>query len=221
MAFRPTNYDIEVWLRLENEGLLQKECNIYNGEGLLAEQYKTRVGIKPVGQPLYNAGGQLSVAAPALYRSFTYDEGGNRLADLPEIREWTVACEAAAQGSPIDDDGDVVVNISKSSSRYEEANAASVAVGSTVTLYSKQLIPDEIIYLRHIMVSGDNRAKFQVFVDGVLLATKRIWWTAWNEDFWFNTSNGGILYNNEELLEVRVTNLGDNAGSFESSIGVS
>lgn len=219
MAFDATRYDIETWLTLENNGLLQKECDVYTAEGLLAEQYKTRVLVKPVGQTIYNSGGKLSVAAPALWRSFTYDEAGNRLASLPEMREWTQACEDAANGSPVDDN-EVVVNISKSSVSYEPASVSSLAIGSTATLYSRQIQPDENRYLRHIMVSGDNRAKFQLFIDGVLLATKRTWWSNWNEDFWFNTANGGIIYRNEELIELRVTNFGSSAGEFEASIGM-
>jgi hypothetical protein len=219
LAFDATRYDIETWLTLENDGLLQKECDVYTAEGLLAEQYKTRVKVKPVGQTIYNSGGKLSVAAPALWRSFTYDEAGNKLASLPEMREWTQACEDAAQGV-VPDDGDSIVNISKSATQYEAFDVSSVPIGTTVSLATKQLQPDEYLFLRHVMVSGDCIAKFQVVIDGSVLATKRTWWTKWNEDFWFNSSNGGIIYQNEELIEVRVTNLGEYLGDFEASIGI-
>lgn len=219
MAFNPTKYDIEVWLRMETEGLLQKECNVFDDDGLLVQQFRTRVGVKPVGQPLYNAGGQISISAPALWRSFTYDEAGNRVANLPQMREWTQACEDAAQGF-YPDDGDAVINISKSSVKYEYGEVSSVPIGATVAVVSKQLVPDEYLFLRHVFAGGDCIAKFQVLVDGVPIGTKRTWWTKWDTDFWFNTSNGGIIYQNEELIEVRVTNFGEHLGDFEASIGI-
>ena len=134
------------------------------------------------------------------------------------MREWTQACEDAAQGF-FPDDGDTIINIPRSSTRYAESSVSSVPIGATVTVFSRQIQPDEYVILRHVIVSGDCIAKFQVFIDGQPLATKRTWWTKWNEDFWFNTDNGGIIYQNEELIEVRVTNFGEHLGDFEVSVG--
>ena len=219
MAFDPTKYDIESWLRMESEGLLQKECNVFDDDGLLVEQYRTRLIIVPVGTYAANNNGRISNNAPALYRRFTYDEAGNKVAGLPQMREWTQACEDAAQGF-YPDDGDTVINVSKSSVKYLYGEVSSVPVGATVTVFSKQLAPDEYIFLRHVFAGGDCIAKFQVLVNGVLIGTKRTWWTKWDTDFWFNTSNGGIIYQNEELIEVRVTNLGEHLGEFEVSVGI-
>lgn len=203
---------------MESEGLLQKVCNILDDDGLLVEQYKTRVLVTPVGTRQQD--GRLSVSAPSLWRRFTYDDAGNRVAEVPEVREWTQACEDAAQGS-FPDDGDNVINIAKSAVKYEYAEAASVPIGSTVTLYSKQLLPDEYLFLRHVSVGGDCIAKFQVVVNGTPIATKRTWWTRWDTDFWFNTSNGGIIYQNEELIQVVATNQSiDEMANFEVSVGL-
>jgi len=219
LAFKRENYDIETWLRLENEGLLQKECNLFDEDGLLVQQFKARINTRPVGNALFNAGGQISIAAPSLYRSFTYDDGGNALASLPDVKEWTQACEDAAQGS-LPSGGDGAINVSKSSTTYLYGEVSSVPVGNSVSVYTKQLLPDEFIYFRHVMVGGDCIAKFQVLVNGQPIATKRTWWTKWDTDFWFNTSNGGIIFQSEELIEVRATNLGENLANFEASIGI-
>ena len=217
MAFNPRDYGIEVWLRLEAEGILQKQCRNFDEDGLLVEEYRTRVQVKPVGNALFT--GKISVSAPSLYRSFTYDDAENAVASLPQMREWSQACEDAAQGA-YTDAGNSVISISKSSTKYSYAEVSSIPIGSTVSVYTRQLLPDEHIFLRHVIAGGDCIAKFQVLADGQPVATKRTWWTKWDTDFWFNTSNGGIIYQNEELLEVRVTNIGENLGDFEVSVGV-
>ena len=224
MAFDPRNYDLEEFLRLENGGMLQKICNVLDEDGYLVAQFKTRVTIVPIGFPIPGRGHQLSTSAPALYRSFNYDDEGNVIASLPEIREWDETCEALAQGADPDDPllpgGGVPSGLKVAKSTYEHASANAVAEGNTVSVLTKVLAPDERIYLRHVMFSGENRGKFQVFVNGAEISpAKYTWWTKWDGDFWFNTANGGILYEGEETIEVKVTNFGEGTANFESSLG--
>jgi len=221
LAFNQRDYDIEEWLRLEGANLLQKVCNVVDDDGFLVEQYKTRVYIVPVGKPIPYKSGQLSVSAPCLYRSFNYDDEGNQIASLPEMREWLQACEDAAQGANPDDPtfSGVPAGLKVAKSTYLEFEANSVPVGATVVLASITIPAEEAIYLRHVVFSGENRGKFQVFVNGSKLQTKRTWWTRWDGDMWFNTANGGILYESEETIEVKVTNLGVEPADFEASIG--
>jgi len=221
MAFDPRQHDIEEWLRLEDSNLLQKVCNILDVDGYLVGQYKTRVYIVPVGNQIPNNTYQLSVTAPSLFRSFNYDDEGNAIASLPEIREWTQACEDLAQGA---DPGDnpivgVPAGLKVANATYDYGLASSVPAGASVVVVSKQLLPGEAIYLRHVPISGDNRARFRVDVNGSPKQGKRLWWMAFNDDFWFNTANGGILYKDEELIRIVVTNLGVDVADFESSIG--
>jgi hypothetical protein len=224
LAFDPRKHDLEEFLRLENGGLLQKVCNVVDVDGYLVEQYKTRVVVVPIGYPIPNKGHQLSTSAPALYRSFNYDDEGNIIASLPEIREWDETCEALAQGADPDDpgfpDGGVPAGLKVAKSTYEHSEANAVAQGNTVTVATKTLAPDEAIYLRHVMYFGENRARFQVYVNGAKLSPpKYSTWTSWGGDFWFNTANGGILYEGEETIEVKVTNVGEGTANFEASIG--
>jgi hypothetical protein len=207
-------------MRQETEGVLQKVCNIYDTDGLLVEQYKTRVYTFPVGV-FSSFDGRPSVAAPALYRAFTYDDEGNAIASIPEIREWDQVCEDAAQGSiPGDTDpGGVPAGLKVSQSTYEYNESLAVSAGATATLATKTLLAGEEIYLRHVPFGGENRGKFQVLVNGSVLQTKRTWWTRWDGDFWFHTANGGILLDNEAVIEVKVTNNGNTPCNYETAIG--
>lgn len=221
-VFTPLDFDIEVWLTNEKNNLLQKICNIYDVDGLIVEQYKTRVKIFPIGTPMTHSRGRLSDTAPALYRTFNYDEEGNITASVPVMREWTQACEDLAQGNdPIDPTppNGVPLGLKVAKSTYIPDDVNSVAGGATVTVVSKQLLPNEAIYLRHVVASGNNQAKFQVLINGSPLQTKRTWFGDFDKDFWFHTANGGILYENEELITLSVTNCSDDDGDFEGAIG--
>ena len=202
--------------------MLQKVCNILDQDGLLAAQYKTRVTIVPVGSPIPGRGHQLSTSAPALYRSFNYDDEGNLVASLPEIREWTQYCEDIAQGAQPDDPllpGGVPAGLKVAKSTYEYDEILSVASGATETIFQKVLAPEEALYLRHVIAGGANIGRYQVVIDNVPIQTKRTWWTKFDTDFWFNTANGGILFEDGETIEIKVTNCGDGFADFESSVG--
>lgn len=221
MTFKRADHDIEEWLSLEDSNLLQKICNLTDEDGNVVEQYKTRVFIVPVGSYIPTLPNAISKSAPALYRSFNYDDEGNRVASLPDIREWTSYCESIVQGADpaeIPSTG-IPSGLKVARSFYDYDESLSVPAAATVALVSKTLLPDEAIYLRHSHFSGENIGKFQVLVNGSPLQTKRTWWTKFDGDFWFNTANGGILYDNEEVIEIKVTNLGVGVADFEASIG--
>ena len=121
MALDATKFKIEDWLNIEVAGLLQKICNIYDADSNLIGQYKTRVTIVPVGKRIPGSNGQLSKSAPALFRSFSYDGEGNPIAGLPQVAEWTQACEDAAIGSIPDTlpdgPGEPIISISEVSDK--------------------------------------------------------------------------------------------------------
>ena len=209
---------------METDGLLQKECNLFDEDGYIIEQYKTRVFTMPEGWTIPYSGGKQSVSAPALWRSFTYDDEGNRVASLPRMREWSDACEDAAQGS-LPDDGDIIPGIPAglkiASSTYihnEVTNIPNNGVDQIVVSYTVPI--GEKAYLRHVPVDGDNRAKWKVLKDGVELQKKSTWWTRFSNDLWFNTANGGIICLEGEIIEVKVNNIGDGPSSFNASIGI-
>jgi hypothetical protein len=225
VAFDKYKYDIEKWLVMEDDNLLQKVCKVIDTEGRLIGEYKTRVTIVPVGVVIpygSSKGRPKKNQSPSLYRSFSYDDDGNQIASLPEIREWTQACEDAAQGANPDPDDpvDIPLGVQVVGINYTRADVSSVPIESTVTVLTKTLASGEAIYLRHCLFSGCWPAAFQVFVDGQQIGTtKYLTWLKYDNEMLFDTANGGILYKNEETIEVKVKNYGEDLGDFESSIG--
>lgn len=208
---------------METEGLLQKECNIFDVDGHLIEQYKTRVFTMPVGVVIPYSGGKQSVSAPALWRSFTYDEEGNRVASLPRMREWTQACEDAAQGSLPDEDPSwpgVPAGLKVANSTYYPNTVTNIPVGVDQVVATYTVLPTEHVYLRHIAVNGENRGKWKVLKNGSEVQKKSTWWTRFDNDFWFSTANGGILCEEGDVIQVIVNNIGEGPADFDASIGL-
>lgn len=221
MPFLAREYDIEDWLEAEDNNLLQKVCNIFDDDGFLVARYKTRVNIVPVGNYAPNRGHQVSTVAPSLFRAFSYDDEGGLIASIPEMREWTQDCEDAAQGALPGDPGNtgVPAGLKVAKSLYDKGSAA-VAQAATEVIVSKTLALDESIYLRHAQFDGPNRALYRVKVDGVDIGgTKRTWWGRFSDDSWFSTADGGILYEDEEVITIEATNKGKTLETFNCAIG--
>jgi hypothetical protein len=224
LAFNPVLFFIEDWLELERNNFLQKVCSIFNEDGLLVGQYKTRLTVFPSGTVIKQGAGsgKLMANSPSLYRSFSYDGNGNQIASLPAIREWKQACEDAANGGIIDPEDPVGVpsGLVVASTEYDRGSVSSVPIEATVTIFTKTLAVDEEIYFRHAIFSGCWPASFQVFVDGQQVGvTKYLTWLKYDNEIWFDSANGGILYDNEEVIEIKVKNYGEDLGDFEASIG--
>lgn len=95
MAFNERDYNLERWLELEVNNMLQKVCNLYDDNGRIVEQFRTKVKIVPKGQSFQ---GKISISSPALHRAYTYSDQGRQIASLPSIKEWLPEHEAAASG---------------------------------------------------------------------------------------------------------------------------
>lgn len=223
MPFKPTDFNIEDWLTLEDNNHLQKVCNIFDNDGFLVEQYKTRVFVVPVGKPIpWLKSGAVSISAPSLYRSFNYDDEGNVVGSVPEIREWTQACEDISNGGILDPEipSGVPAGLRIASTNYIRGSVSSIPIDATDTILTKTLAVGEELYLRHVIFSGCWPASFQVFVNGQQIGvTKYLTWLKYDNEIWFDSANGGILYSNEELIEIKVRNYGEGLGDFESSLG--
>ena len=98
MAFRLRDYDIEAWIRLDEEGLLKKTCIILDGNGRVIRRLKTRLGLYPVGQYAPTTGNK-SLGSPALSTIYTYNVDGSITASVPFIEEWTAAHELLSADS--------------------------------------------------------------------------------------------------------------------------
>ena len=111
--------------------------------------------------------------------------------------------------------GNVVKNI------YSEAN--SVASGAT-TILVQYTVPLSITdaVLERISVSGENIAKFTVFVNGTQIDTRRTFYgSSLSEYFEFTTgSSEGFILHPADLLVVKVLHTRPYVGDFEGRIQV-
>ena len=219
MAFNPLKFDINEWLILENTNILAKVCNVYYAEGLLTERYRTRLHIVPVGEQ--NFEGNVINSAPSLFRAFSYDEAGNQLASIPEMREWSQACEDAAIGILPGFDPStgipIGLKVAKITNTYGEQTG--VASGAEVTLASLTVPVDRKVFVRSALGQGDNRGLYTVYIDAVPEGQKRGWWTnAFNMDMDFSSANGGIEVDAGILIELKVRNDGPAGADFSGAI---
>lgn len=172
----------------------------------------------PVGNTIpHGAGrGRVSGNAPSLFRSFTYDDEGNQIASLPSVKEWTQACEDAAQGTgpapedPIDIPFGVQV-VSSSCFKVED----NITAGPETSIGTYTVPLEQIDYLRYVHVSSCNRGVYKLYIDNVHIMTRRTTWTRFNETFDLSTANGGKKLLAEQVVDIRVINIGSVAEDFE------
>lgn len=219
MAFDPTDFSIEAWLRLEVENVLQKVCSLYDTDGRLVEEWKTRVSVVPVGK--YPAVSTVkSISAPALYRAFWYNESGAMIARIPYMAEWTQACEDAANGgvlNPSDPNivphGAVIVPVL---AEFGEVNAVPSNATQSVLSYTVPL--GEKSYIRNIRASGDNRAVYFIRKNLSVIREMRAWWTSFDAETSFASADGGLLLEETDTIEILVWNKGVEPARFTVSI---
>jgi hypothetical protein len=135
-------------------------------------------------------------------------EGGNTLTVNPDgsINVNVVTVPIA---------GNVVRNI------YNEANSVASGVVTTLVQYT---VPGGITnsVLQRISVSGENIAKFTVFVNGTQIDTRRTFYgSSLSEYFEFTTgSTDGFVLNPADILIVKVLHTRPYLGDFEGRIQV-
>lgn len=127
----------------------------------------------------------------------------------------------------INPDGSLNVNVitaqtnNKVKNVYNEAHAVAAGVETTVAQYVVPLSITNSI-LQRISVSGENVARFQVFINGSLVDTRRTYYGSnFNEYFEFcvNTADGFTLQPGD-IVAVRVLHNRPYVGDFEARIQV-
>ena len=170
MTFSRRNYNIEEWLALENEGLLEKICSIYDGAGRVIEQKKTRVNVIPLGA--VDAKGGKSSSAACLSRKFIYDTAGGVRTTAPQIVEWDQACEDIAQGAdpnypPIDEG--VSTNLQSLAGVQESATNYAfweeVSVGDTLRIEIDESDQSPAFDQTFTVLVGEDRFSFATRVE--------------------------------------------------------
>lgn len=221
MGFNPREHDIENWLRLEDDNILQKICDLFDGDGRLVERRKTRIGIYPAGRhnPLTGAP---SVNPACIRRIYFYDEFDNITVSVPSVAEWTQACEDIANGEQPDNPSVPTVVprgllLAPLNIEYNEVTNVTEGVETLITRITVQ--PDERLYIRHADVSGENRAIYTLKIDGDIKYKKRTWWTRFDSTILSNTADGGIIVGEGSTISVYVTNTGEGLANFNATIG--
>lgn len=219
MAFNPTDFNIEVWLRLEIENVLQKVCSIYDVDGRLVEEYKTRISVVPFGK--YPSGSTVkSISAPSLYRAFFYDVTGAMIARVPEMREWTQACEDAATGGILIPNNPSIlphgISAAPTVILYDEDLAVPVGVDTNILSYTVPVSTKS--YVRNIRFSGDNRAVYRILKNSIKIREVQTWWARFDDETFFGSSDGGLVLIEGDVLDILVFNKGTDPVRFTASM---
>lgn len=219
MAFNKRDYNVEEWLRLDNDSVLEKVCSIYDGSGRVVEEIRTRVTIVPLGNPL--ADGSPSKSAPSLRRQYIYDTNGGVTSTVPIIVEWTQICEDISTGltPPVLPPVSIPVGLAVVKTTYIQDEALAVPYDTETPVITFVVPATDKVYLRHVLGSGDNRGTYVVYVDGVAQQKKRTWWGDFNADFRFDSADGGIFVNGGQTISLKVVNDSRDAATFDGSIG--
>lgn len=128
----------------------------------------------------------------------------------------------------VNSDGSINVNIVASTStgdnlvlsRYAEAN--QVVSGSTTQINTYTVPPGKVSLIQKIEISGENIAKFQVLINGVVQGTRRTYFgSALNTTFDFTTGqDNGFVINAGDVLSVTVLHDRPYLADFEARIQV-
>lgn len=134
---------------------------------------------------------------------------------------WPVKITDGIDVLDINADGSIDVNIVSSGSAdgltitYNEIS--SIGSGSE-TLLATLTAPLAGARIQKVDVSGNNVALFRVKIDGNTIATKRTWWSNFNEKFEFESFVNGLLLTSGQVLTVTVLHERPYLGAFEATI---
>ena len=97
---------------------------------------------------------------------------------------------------------------------FSQALAVPLAIETVVQSY---LVGASGFYLYAIELSGQNRATFNLYFNGVLSGVKRLTLTKYQETFSFQ-GNFALKLNHNDLIEIKVVNQGEGIADFDSRI---
>jgi hypothetical protein len=100
--------------------------------------------------------------------------------------------------------------------------ALAVVSGPTVNVVTYTVLPSITATLQRIIVSGENTAKYEIFLNASKIATKRTYFGGnLNSIFEFSGDDGGGLYlASGDVITVKVNHVRPYAANFESTIEV-
>lgn len=103
---------------------------------------------------------------------------------------------------------------------YNESAPVASGLQTDILFYSVPV--GQTATLQRVFASGENIAKFDVLVNGVVIATERTYFgSALDVNFLFNSSNGlGTLLNSGDIVTVRVLHNRPNTALFEATLEI-
>lgn len=121
----------------------------------------------------------------------------------------------------VNPDGSINVNVASASNAdgltitFNEVSSISSGSETTVVTLTAPLSGTRI---QKVDVSGDNVALYKLKLNGATIATKRTWWSNFNESFDFESFVNGLLLTSGQVLTVTVLHSRPYLGSFEATI---
>lgn len=102
---------------------------------------------------------------------------------------------------------------------YNEITSVASMVYSTIVTYIVPLSKTAV--LQKVFVSGENVAKFDIYINGNIINTRRTNYTMLNEifDFLSNNNSGYVISAGDQII-VKVLHDRPNVGNFEGTIQV-
>jgi hypothetical protein len=121
----------------------------------------------------------------------------------------------------VNSDGSINVNIETSVSTpgllLFHNDITSVASGVETTIIAVT-VPSGGYRLEKIDVSGENVARYRVYVSGTEIYSKRSWWCNFNVDFNFENFDNGYLLTSGQVLTVTCYHTSPFLGDFEATV---
>lgn len=134
---------------------------------------------------------------------------------------WPVKITDGTDTLNINPDGSLNVNISQDTAAdgltvdYFEITSVPSAVETTIITVTAPVGGKRI---QKVDFSGDNNALYRVKVDGNTVATRRTWWTHFNESVSFEGFVNGLLLTVGQVLTVTVIHNRPDLGAFEATV---
>jgi len=97
---------------------------------------------------------------------------------------------------------------------------SALASGSETVVASYTVPIGKTFFLQHCEVSGENIAKYSVFVDGIRQSVKRTYWGgSFNEEFLFKDDLGrGVEVAATKVVEIKTIHFSPVVGDFDGRI---
>lgn len=134
---------------------------------------------------------------------------------------WPVKITDGTDVLNINPDGSINVNIAQDTAAdgltVDYFEISSVGAGSETTIITVTA-PVGGKRIQKVDFGGDNKALFRVKVDGSTVATRRTWWTHFNESVSFEGFVNGLFLTVGQVLTVTVIHNRPYLGAFEATV---